>query len=312
MASRLALVTAATASSIALIAVLANHWYFKRRKRQSCRRRLHFPNSQPADGPPRSLRVAGKFFIVTGAQGCGEAVAKALAIEGAAGLTICDIDKNKGAAVQATIEAEPYRCSAVFVCCDLSVASECSRCVAAHDAAFHRIDGLVNCAASNERGTWDETSAEDFDRTMALNARAPFLLMQGIAQLMARDGHGGSIVNIGSVHAHGGTPKLVANAASKSALLALTRNFAFAMRRQRIRANYIALGWTDTPTEHQAMLSDGAPSDWLEKADAGHPFGRILRPDDVARLVVHLMSDDAALQTAACIDLHEKFLGTWE
>ena len=61
------------------------------------------------------------------------------------------------------------------------------------------------------------------------------------------------------------------------------------------------------------MLKEGLPEDWLTSiADASHPLGRILRPTDVARLVVYLLSDDASLQTATCIDLHEQFFGTWE
>ena len=148
---------------------------------------------------------------------------------------------------------------------------------------------------------------------MALNVRAPFLLMQGASRLMERDGRGGSVVNIGSVHCYGGMPKLAAYATSKGALLTMTKNFAFAKRRARIRANYIALGWMHTPTEHATMLSEGQPEDWLVSvADPSHPFGRILRPWDVAKLVVHLLSDDAAMQTATCTDLHERFTGSWE
>lgn len=108
-------------------------------------------------------------------------------------------------------------------------------------------------------------------------------------------------------------PKCVAYAASKAALLNLTRNFAFAHRRQGIRANYVALGWIATPTEHRTMLAEGQPDDWLTSmADKTHPFGRILRPADLATLVVYLLSDDSQMHTADCINLHEQFFGTWE
>ena len=83
-------------------------------------------------------------------------------------------------------------------------------------------------------------------------------------------------------------------------------------RRSGIRANYLALGWLATPGEHQTMLSEGLPSDWLTAADNSHPFGRILRPWDVGKLAVHLVSDDSQLLTAACIDMHEQFFGSWE
>lgn len=262
---------------------------------------------------PRGQRVAGKFFLVTGgAQGCGEGIARALAEEGASGISICDKDAAKGRDAAHLLEAETG-CHVIFVHADLSGAAECSRVLEFHDAAFGRLHGLVNAAATTARGTWDETSVDQWDAIFALNVRTPFLLMQGAARLMKRDGIGGSIVNIGSVHCHGGMPKLVAYAASKAALLNLTRNFAFAQRHARIRANYIALGWLATPTEHTTMLAEGMPADWLTSvADPGHPFGRILRPSDVGALCVHLLSDSAALHTGDCFNLHEQFFGTWE
>ena len=158
---------------------------------------------------PRLDRVRGKFFIVTGAaQGCGEGVALALAAEGASGISLVDVNASKGLAVQQAIEA--LGCKALFVSVDLSDATDCARVVAAHDAAFGRIDGLINCAATTQRGHWEDTSIEMWDYVMRLNVRAPFMLMQAAARLMERDGVPGAIVNIGSVHAHGGSPKLVA------------------------------------------------------------------------------------------------------
>lgn len=160
----------------------------------------------------------------------------------------------------------------------------------------------------------NNATAAQFDAIFALNARAPFLLMQGCCALMEAAGTRGSVVNIGSVHAHGGMEKLAAYAAAKGALLTMTRNLAFAKRRHGIRANYIALGWTATPAEHACMAQEhplGAEG-WLQVADASHPLGRIYRPSDVASLVTFLMSDDAQMLTADCIDLHEKFFGTWE
>lgn len=243
----------------------------------------------------------------------GEAIVRALAAEGVRGITIADRNEGLAREVAASIQGE-FACSVHVVAADLSVASECERTIQEHDATFGRVDGLINCAASTARGTWDETSANFFDEMMAINCRAPFLLMQGAGHLMEREGHGGAVVNIGSVHAHGGMPKLCAYAASKGALLTLTRNFAFAKRRARIRANYIALGWTATPAEHRTMVEyEGMGEGWLERvADPSHPMGRIFRPWEVARLVVHLVSDEAQLHTATCIDLHEKFFGTWE
>lgn len=266
----------------------------------------------PAAAPPaRAHRVAGKFFIVTGGtQGCGECIARTLADEGAAGITICGRQEAKGVAVAAALEAKG--CKAEYVRADLSNASDCAAVVARHDAVFGKCDGLINCAAMTSRGTWEDTTPELFDRVYALNVRAPFLLMQATVRLMEREGSGGSIVNIGSVHCHGGMPKLVAYASSKSALLGMTKNLAHAKRGAGIRANYIAVGWMSTPAEHDTQLAEGKPADWLKAADAQHHFGRILRPWDIAKQTAHLLSDDGAMMSGECINLHEKFFGCWE
>ena len=212
--------------------------------------------------PARQKRVAGKHFIVTGGtQGCGKCVALTLADEGAKGITICGRQDAKGRQVAA--ELERRGCRALFLKADLLSSDDCVRVVEEHERMFGVCDGLVHCAATTTRGTWksvDEASAdrddfggtdvELFDRVYALNVRAPFLLMQGVSKLMRQSGRGGSVVNIGSVHSAGGSPKLVAYATSKGALETMTKNFAYAHRNDRIRANYIACGW---------MYTDGVP-----------------------------------------------------
>ena len=353
MIARATVCRAAMGIGLGHVAVVAISWCAAISLYRSRRRRRALPALLLPDVMIKSTRLSQRSFIVTGgAQGVGEAVARALAAEGAVGVTIADVDATKAEAVQKELVAEPFCCRTLVVQADLSKPDDCARVVAAHDAEFRGVHGLVNCAASTARGYWDDTSAEFFDNMLALNVRAPFLLMQAVGRLMERDGHGcGSIVNIGSVHAHGGSPKLVAYAASKGALLTLvrpsnarpidrsraapfvssaatpltacirwvslaqTKNFAFAKRKQRIRANYIILGWVATPTEHKTMMSEGLAENWLESvADASHPFGRISRPVDVAKHVVHLLSDDACLQTASCVDLHcfEPVTGCWE
>lgn len=218
---------------------------------------MAFPAASPElpslSKPSSSMKLGGRYYIITGAaQGIGEAVAISLASAGASGITLVDIDAVKGPAVRDNlITTRGPGFDVIFVHEDLSSAEAPGRVLAAHAARFGRCDGLVNCAASTARGTWDETTAEMFDQIFALNVRAPFLLMQGACRLMEQNGTRGSIVNIGSVHAHGGMPKLAAYAGSKGALLTLTKNLAFAKRRQGIRANYIALGWTATPREHE-------------------------------------------------------------
>ena len=82
---------------------------------------------------------------------------------------------------------------------------------------------------------------------MTVNVKAPFFLMQHCVKIMKRDGRPGSIVNVASMSAHGGQPFLTPYSTSKGALVVLTKNVAHALRADRIRANVINLGWTDTP-----------------------------------------------------------------
>ena len=88
----------------------------------------------------------------------------------------------------------------------------------------------------------------------------------------------------------------------------MTKSAAWALREQRIRCNYITVGWMFTEAE-DVMQQQGEkrPADWCKTADADHPYGRILRPVDVAKLTVHLLSDDSAMQSGSVIDLHERF-----
>jgi NAD(P)-dependent dehydrogenase (short-subunit alcohol dehydrogenase family) len=129
---------------------------------------------------------------------------------------------------------------------------------------------------------------------------------------MKKRGRGGSIVNIISMSGHGGQPFLVPYSTSKGALATFTKNIAYGLRKDRIRVNGIMLGWTSTPGEDVIQKEEGAPSDWLEKAEARQPFGRLIRPRDVATLVTHLVSDDGEMITGSLIDLDQNIVGAYD
>ena len=137
----------------------------------------------------------------------------------------------------------------------------------------------------------------------AINTRAPMLLMQGLIRHLRDRGAPGSIVTILSVNVHGGTPDLAVYAASKAATALLTKNAAYSHRMERIRVNGINLGWADTPGERdmQARIL-GNGEGWLDKAGAGMPWGRLIEPEDVARLAVFLLSDASIPMTGALVD----------
>jgi NAD(P)-dependent dehydrogenase (short-subunit alcohol dehydrogenase family) len=249
--------------------------------------------------------------IVTGStQGLGEAIARRLVEESLiGGLVICGRSAARGERLAS--ELTEYGCRTEFVPADLASVDDCRRIVDRVRSAFDRVDFLVNSAATSERGTILDTTAELFDRIMAINVRAPFFLMQGAIRLMIERGIAGSIVNILSMSSHGGQPFLTPYSASKGAMVTLTRNVARAVREHRIRINGLNLGWMDTPGEHIVQQKfHGAPDDWLEKAERAQPFGQLVKPREVAQLVAFMLSERAGLMTGSIIDYDQNIVGT--
>ena len=185
--------------------------------------------------------------------------------------------------------------------------------VRACDETFGRVDCLVNAAALTDRGTILDTTPELFERMFRVNTEAPFFLMQDAIRVMKREQIEGAIVNILSVSAHGGQSFLAAYAASKMALGTLTKNTAFAVLPDRIRVNGLNIGWMDTPGEQSIQKrAHDAPDDWLPKAEAARPFGRLLKPTEVARAVAFLCSAESGMMTGSLVDFDQTVLGCWE
>ena len=253
-------------------------------------------------------RLDGKVALITGAaQGIGEATARLFAERGIAGLLLTDRQPERLAAVAESLQ--PVTRVETIVA-DLADPAQVQSIMSGVEAAFGRVDILANIAGLTDRGTIFDTSVELFDRMFAVNVRAPFLLMQGALRLMTRDGIEGAIVNILSVNAHAGGPNLAAYSGSKGALATLTKNVANSMLDRRIRVNGINLGWTVTPGEHLIIQRSGqGGSDWLEKAEAERPFGRLIQPAEVARLIAFLASSESGVMTGALIDYDQQVVG---
>jgi NAD(P)-dependent dehydrogenase (short-subunit alcohol dehydrogenase family) len=254
-------------------------------------------------------RFENKIALVTGStQGIGEAVARRFASEGAAGIVVCGRNEDRGHAVEAALTR--LGADTVFVPVELGDAASCTALIAATDERFGRVDVLVNAAGLSLRGSIVDTTVELWDTIFAVNVRAPFLLMQGAIEIMRREEIPGAIVNVASVAAYGSVPFLTPYAASKAALVTLTKNVAYSVAWDRIRVNCLSPGWMDTPGEdgiQRRFHSDGA--DWLEDAEARQPFGRLIKPHEVAAAVAFLASDDAGVMTGSIVDYDQSVMG---
>jgi NAD(P)-dependent dehydrogenase (short-subunit alcohol dehydrogenase family) len=258
------------------------------------------------------LSMAGKVAVVTGGtQGLGEATAHLFAARGAAGIVICGRNAQNGARVKSSLEKNGTR--TVYVKADLANVEDCRKVIAETDKAFGQVDVLVNAAAITDRGTIWDTEPKLFDAMFAVNVRAPFFLMQDAAKLMKRENRNGAMVNIISMSGHGGQPFITAYCASKGALITLTKNVAFSLMRHGVRVNGLCIGWTDTPGEDRIMkMYHDAADGWLQQAEASLPFGRLLKPDEVARATAYLSTDESGLMTGSIIDFDQQVLGCYE
>ena len=285
------------------------------------------PLSKTTDGrPPLStLRVdeslKGKAVIITGGtSGLGRCIAIACARAGARGILITGRNATRGEETLTTIAREVVAahgpsgvpsseiCARAFVAVDLADGEAAATKIM--DAAvreFGTVDLLVNSAAACfPRGDLETTTPELWDTMMDTNVKAPFLLTQALARHLKQRRARGAVVNIGSCAAHGGAPFILAYSCSKAALACFTKNTAAELRPHGIRVNQVNMGWCLTDAEDRGQSATNRF--WLAEADAASPSGRILRPEDTAASVVHLLSESASMVTGAILDISPDML----
>lgn len=249
-------------------------------------------------------------LVSGGTQGLGAAIATAAARNGAH-LVVTGRRPDVGVAFAEDLARTGARVE--YVACDVADVEQARASVAATVDRFGRVDCLVNAAGVTTRGTLLDTTPELFDEHVAVNTRGPFFLMQAAVRDMVARGSGGSIVNVITMSAHGGQPYLAPYVASKSALVGLTRNVAFAHRWDRIRVNGVNIGWTETEGEDatQRRFHD-AQDGWLEAAAAALPMGKLGQVDEIADFVVLLLSDRSGVVTGSVIDWDQQVPGAHE
>jgi NAD(P)-dependent dehydrogenase (short-subunit alcohol dehydrogenase family) len=251
------------------------------------------------------MRLADKVAIVTGsAAGIGRAAAIRFAREGAS-VIVTDVDVSGGLETLRMIRDAGGQ--AIFVEADLQQEDAVRRVVADTVAAFGKINVLFNNAGIMWFGSAAEETAVNFDRVLAINTRAMFLMSKYAIPEMAEHG-GGSIINMGSVTAFRTSSAVCAYAASKGANASMTRAMALDCAPMNIRVNLVVPGTIDTPILHR-FLAGMKNADAILKALArNHPLGRIGKPEEVANVALFLASDEASFVTGAAYAVDGGFL----
>ena len=224
-------------------------------------------------------RFAGKVALVTGASsGMGAATAALLAAGGARVFTA-----QRGAAGYEDILA------------DFADPGAPAQVIDAVRAAAGQLDILINNAGVMREGTVEETSEDDWHLQLQINLTTPFLLIRHAMGLFKRGG--GAIVNVGSIEGLGSNPRHPAYCASKAGLHGLTRAVAVDHGADGVRCNAVAPGWIDTALNVDFIESLGDPATFRQQIGRIHPVRRTGTPEEVARLICWLASDEASFVT---------------
>lgn len=238
-----------------------------------------------------NLLLADRTALVTGAsRGIGAATAVALDRAGAR-VALTGRDEKSLETVAARLDRD-----AVIIVADLGDRSGPEFLASRALKSLGRIDVLVNNAAAAARLPTIETTADLIDELLAVNVRAPLLLIAALVPGMIEQGRG-SIINLSSVSGLVGTPKRAAYAASKGALDAATRSLAIELGPMGVRVNSVAPGVVDTALWAKNKQIPGV----VEAVEALTPLRRWARPDDVADVIVFLASDHARFVTGEII-----------
>lgn len=260
------------------------------------------------------LSLSGRSFIVTGgALGIGGGIADAAA---AAGARVLIVDRDAAAGQERALKIGAAGGVACFLQADLSTHEGCRAAVAEAVSAYGAVDVLCNNVGiqpADSYTTVEDTSEEMWDLIMAVNAKSYFLTVKYAIPHMRLRG-GGVIINIASVQGLQSAPLVPAYAASKGAVLSLTRQLAIDYARENIRVLAVCPGSIDTPLlRAAAAMQEGDIDQTVDEWGWGHPLGRTGQPADIASVVMFLASDGASFMTGeyVCVDGGYNALGAW-
>ena len=231
--------------------------------------------------------VDGRSVVVTGgASGIGKAIARRFAATGAS-VVIADIDEAEAKAVAAEI-------GGYSIGCDVTDESQVEAAVRLAISEFGSLDVMINNAGICVLGPLATLSAKDFERMIAVNLKGTFY---GIKAAAAHMPDGGVIISTASTAGLNGAPLLGGYGATKAGIINLTKTAAAELRPAGVRVNCVCPAFTETPFSDALIAgfeaaTGGSAHDYFEQKQ-----GRLGQPDDIAKVVLHLASEDAAWVT---------------
>ncbi|MBU6261139.1 MAG: glucose 1-dehydrogenase [Burkholderiales bacterium] len=242
------------------------------------------------------MNLKDKVAIVTGGNsGIGQAIVLELARQGAS--VVIDYVANPAATAALEQQLAALGERAVGVQADVSQVADLQRLIAAAVQAFGRIDIMVNNAGIETRSSVLETTESQYDKVLAINLKSAFFGTQLAAQQMIKQGGGGRIINISSVHEDWPMPGNAPYCLSKGGMRMLTRTAGVELAAHGICVVGVGPGAVATPI-NQSTMADPA---LLAKLDAAIPLGRLARPEEIASVVAFLAGDGASYMTATTV-----------
>ncbi|QDS35794.1 SDR family NAD(P)-dependent oxidoreductase [Brevibacillus brevis] len=238
------------------------------------------------------MRLENKVAIVTGgASGIGETTVRLFANEGAK-VVIADFSPRGNELAE---ELNQAGFDALFVKTDVTKEDEVKNMVSATVEKFGKVDILFANAGIAKDAPGHLLSMDDWQRTIDINLTGVFLCDKYVIEQMLAQETGGAIVNCGSIHSHAGKAGVTAYSSAKGGVKLLTQTLGLTYAKQGIRVNAVCPGYIDTP------LIAGRDEALNEHLIGLHPMGRLGKPEEVAKAVLFLASDDASFVTGTSL-----------